>query len=132
MPLVRKSPLPVGWYWVDYPAAKGRAFEAWARSTDGVHIRATEFDSDSTLTWVLFEVTKPAPWSAKEIGFWPDAGRPGMTVDDVVQRPEPTPDLPERIEQAANKFADAFKLVAVVGGVVGVVWLVHAVTKKAT
>lgn len=131
MPLVRISPLPVGWYWVDYPSAKGRAFEGWARATDGVQIRSTTFDEDSTLTWVLFEVTKAAPYPAKEIGFWPDAARPGMTLDDVVQKPEPEKDLPDRfkemMEKAGDKIASAFTLVVVVGGLIGGAFLVTSI-----
>lgn len=102
MALVRKDPLPKGFYWVEYgyqPGTTGTefqsatAFEDWIRAHgDTVLTRTTEYDPDTNRTFRVFEVTEPTAYPAKQILFWPNEAKPGTTSQDVVQRPEPEPE----------------------------------------
>lgn len=52
--------------------------------------------------WVLFEVTAPAVWDYDAMGSPTVAGPEVKSEADTVQRPEPEPDITEKIYQATH------------------------------
>jgi hypothetical protein len=106
MPLERRSPLPVGLYWIDVIGENRAAFQAW-RSVQAaeVKVRASEqFDDGPGRDWIKFEVLKPAAWDAKRFGF-PNTIAPGEVVTssaDTVQRPDPEKDPLDKLDDALS------------------------------
>lgn len=83
--LQRKSPLPIGDYWIDViDEPEQTDFAAWAfenqasvRIVNAEHFDAvrwpdcpiTEGDCSPSRTWVKFQVLSPVPWNAVALGF---------------------------------------------------------------
>jgi hypothetical protein len=113
MALERRTPLPIGRYWID--VFKREEFRAWLRTAaERVHVAATEsFAANAggpARDWYLFEVKAPVAWSAITFGF-PDIAPPSITSSsDTVQRPPPERDpfaSGGAIEDAAHAALDA-------------------------
>lgn len=98
MALEKRSPLPIGRYWVDlfkFPDNDQWAiFDQWLRENRelvGVE-RAEIFDSDPPRQWVLFNVTGGA--GGQFLPEWVGIGFPSIaepeikTSDDTVQKPD--------------------------------------------
>lgn len=58
--------------------------------------------------WTLFEVLAPVPWPSRAFGYPTIAPRGASTTeDDTVQRPDPTPELADRVADAMSASASA-------------------------
>lgn len=91
------SPIPPGRYWICVLGTdKQRAFDDWIRDMRGaVQVEATSLnDEDPSTEFVIFRVPQDrSPFlNAWEFGY-PNTAPPEVTsLEDVEQRPEPTPD----------------------------------------
>jgi hypothetical protein len=131
MSLERRSPLPVGLYWIDLFGDNRAAFQTWRNANAAaVKVRASEsFPEESTpRDWIKFEVLQPAAWVATQFGY-PTiiaAGAPVNSSADTVQRPDPEKDLPDKLDDAITSAASAGgRLVEVVALAAGALFLVN-------
>ena len=91
------SPIPPGRYWICVLGTeKQRLFDEWIRDMRGaVQVEATSLnDEDPSTEFVIFRVPEGrSPFlNAWEFGY-PNTAPPEVTsLEDVEQRPEPTPD----------------------------------------
>lgn len=104
--LERRSPLPVGRYWVDVPRDRFEAFNRWlSMHATAVKVQATEARTDPMdepfgpgeippVTWFLFRVLQPVAWEGP--GFPSIATDDVHSAEDTADRPDPEPDVAER------------------------------------
>lgn len=105
MALERSPVLPVGFYWLDLIGQQKRdRFLAWRSGNAAlVKLRSSREHVDQGRTWVLFEVTIPAPFPGAELGFPTRAPLGASTTeDDTVERPDPTKDASDQLADAVN------------------------------
>lgn len=94
MPLMRESPLPVGWYAVDVPASKRKRFQAWLELHSGhLAVRSTYGSKaigagEEGFTRYVFEVRE------KGAVPWEGPGLPEVVKPDTSAAAD-EPDLPE-------------------------------------
>lgn len=91
------SPIPPGRYWICVLGTdKQRAFDDWIRDMRGaVQVEATSLnDEDPSTEFVIFNVPQDrSPFlNAWEFGYPNNAPPEVRSLEDVEQRPEPTPD----------------------------------------
>jgi hypothetical protein len=106
MALERRTPIPVGRYWIDVIGENIPAFDAWARESPQVVIEASELfeDDEPRREWVLFRTTAPAAFENRLFGFPTIADESVKTSGDTVQRPDP-----ETTEDQIAKLASVAK-----------------------
>jgi hypothetical protein len=125
MALERRSPLPVGLYWIDAIGLNRGSFMGWRdANAAAVKVRASESfpDSEPPRDWIKFEVLSPVKWDPRGIGY-PTIIPPGAKVDssgDTVQREDPKKDpldqLGDALEGAGGTTGRLIQAVALLGG----------------
>lgn len=112
-PVERRNPLPPGVYWQDFftpPAGpKGGTiadFQTWLAANRGsvTTLKTVESTTERGLQlWALFRVSAPVQWDAVRFGF-PTIAPKGTatTEDEVIQRPDPEPDVAEQLKEALS------------------------------
>lgn len=94
MAFERRSPLPIGRYWldvIDQPAGKMNDFSEWAlANAQKVSLETTEEKSDETPArlFVIFNVLEPVFFPARNFGFANIATPDIKTSDDTVSKPD--------------------------------------------
>lgn len=125
MSLERRSPLPVGLYWIDVLGEKRAAFIDWRTvNAETVKVRSTESfaDEEPPRDWYKFEALKPTAWDAKRFGF-PNIIKAGEKINssaDTVQRPAPEKDpldkLGDELGNASSTTSRLVQMVALISG----------------
>ncbi len=103
MAVERRNPLPIGHYWVDVPASRVEAFDAWVTRSP-VIVRETrtveaEGAGEEGFTSYLFEAREGTPWEGP--GF-PTIADEGTRLDDTVERPDPEPEVLDQLKGTAG------------------------------
>lgn len=127
MPLERRSPLPVGLYWLDVLGDNRAAFQDWRDvHAAAVKVRTSEAFPEPApgRDWLKFEVLRPVAWDAKRFGF-PNIIRSGDSINssaDTVQRPDPEKDpldkLGDELNNAGSTTSRLVQMVALLGGAI--------------
>jgi hypothetical protein len=104
--LERRSPLPVGRYWVDVPSSKSADFEGYLQANAArIHVEGTEAGEP---LWFLFSVSEPVPWFAVNFGYPTIAAADVKSKADTAERP----DLPK---DGSDQVSDALESVGSLG-----------------
>lgn len=137
MAMERRNPLPVGRYWHDVvalpskPAARADFADWLSRNTATVHVEVTTDhpDDEPPSSFYIFAVSQPTAWEGP--GYPTIAPASIKSQTDTVQRPAPSPSIADQVEQitksAGEGVVTGLKVIAVLGGIALVVWLL---TKK--
>jgi hypothetical protein len=120
--LERRSPLPVGRYWVDIPASKTAEFAGYLAGNDRVRVEVTEGGGDGG-TFFVFRVLAPVPWFAANFGFPNTAGPEIKSRADTVQAPDLPLDGTDAIDAALHSGGALGGLIMTAGLLAGVVYL---------
>jgi hypothetical protein len=111
MAIERRSPLPIGRYWIRLPFADARAFEAWtARNKGKVFVERTSEDGTNGWGFYLFVTRSPVVWLAEKFG-WPNVAGAEVTREtDLDQVPQMGPTDPlYRVDAAIDEIGRGAK-----------------------
>lgn len=120
MALQRKSPLPVGRYWVDCDVKLQPTLDTYFRdNAANVQVETTQ-DIPATSDhpareFYIFNVKAPVPWNAVTFGFPTIATAAVQSAQDTAQEPPPPPDPMVQLEGYLDSAGSFFKLA--IGGV---------------
>lgn len=95
MALERRSPLPVGIYWIDaFGDNRARLAEWLSSHRSTVKVRKSTAYQEPPGDWALFEVLAPTPWNTPSSLGYPTIAERGKetTPEDTVKRPAPEDD----------------------------------------
>jgi len=121
--LERRTPLPVGRYWLDVPANKTGDFNGYlAASTDRVKVETTEGEGEGG-TFYIFRVLQPVPWFAVNFGFPNTAGPEVKSRADTIQAPDLPKDGLDQVGDALEGVGKTGKVIVSVALVAGGVYL---------
>lgn len=121
--LERRTPLPVGRYWLDVPESKTSDFNGYlAASIERVKVEVTEGEGEHG-TFYIFRVLSPVPWFATNFGFPNTAGPEVKSRADTVQAPDLPKDGLDQVSDALDSVGNAGKVIVSVALVAGGVFL---------